>query len=316
MIAHDRRDGDIDRSFDTAPSIGRHVALADRYVYARLPAVGDFGFFRVGGAGIGNCFFAYFHAAMAAEAVGARMLAPTWANLGLGSFLRGDRTHRRYAAMLTHHPDELHGAKKLLALVRFWFGRREAVAGTGDPVFSSDLERGLRIVRLDGCRFGTLVAHRAAIRRRLLQILAVPPVEEPHWGRGDYAALHVRLGDFAAAVSPGDLSSVNTRLPMTWYLRCIDHVRSAYPGLPILIFSDGHDAELAPLTAIEGVRLMRGRNDIDELLAMASARLLVGSNSTFSQWAAFLGDMPTIWASEPAERMVSDGVPMTILDRM
>ena len=32
-----------------------------------------------------------------------------------------------------------------------------------------------------------------------------------------------------------------------------------------------------------------------DLLMMSGASILVGSNSTYSRWAAFLGDMPSIW---------------------
>ena len=61
------------------------------------------------------------------------------------------------------------------------------------------------------------------------------------------------------------------------------------------VFSDGDETELASILAIEGVSLLRGATDVDDLLALAQARLLVGSNSTFSRWAAFLGNMPSIW---------------------
>ena len=38
-----------------------------------------------------------------------------------------------------------------------------------------------------------------------------------------------------------------------------------------------------------------------DLRAMAGASLLVGSNSTYSRWAAFLGNMPSIWLKTDAE---------------
>ena len=72
-------------------------------------------------------------------------------------------------------------------------------------------------------------------------------------------------------------------------------MRAIFPELPVHVFSDGHEHELANIMAIDGVSLRREPNDVADLLALAQARLLIGSNSTFSRWAAFLGDMPSIW---------------------
>jgi hypothetical protein len=65
--------------------------------------------------------------------------------------------------------------------------------------------------------------------------------------------------------------------------------------MPVRIFTDGHEHELADLLRIPGVALQREPNDISDLLALSQARLIIGSNSTFSRWAAFLGNMPGIW---------------------
>src|SRR6185437_15923225 len=80
-----------------------------------------------------------------------------------------------------------------------------------------------------------------------------------------------------------------------WYQRVMERVRETDPSLPIQIFSDGREHELDDLLAISGVTLRREPSDVGDLLALAQARLLIGSNSTFSRWAAFLGNMPSIW---------------------
>jgi len=78
----------------------------------------------------------------------------------------------------------------------------------------------------------------------------------------------------------------------------IERLRGLRPDLPIRVYSDGHDAELAPLLAMDGVTRARSSDDINDLIAMASASVLVGSHSTFSRWAAFLGNMPVIWRAQ------------------
>ena len=47
-------------------------------IYPSLPAHRVFGVLRIGGNGLGNCLFAYFHAVVMAKEHGGRVVAPTW----------------------------------------------------------------------------------------------------------------------------------------------------------------------------------------------------------------------------------------------
>ena len=134
------------------------------------------------------------------------------------------------------------------------------------------------------------------IRDRLLTTLMEKPVQLL-WGEADYAAVHVRLGDFLAV----DVASVKTgtveglRTPLSRYASVMRRLRELSPQMPIRIFSDGREDELAELLTVPGSAIQREPSDILDLLALTQARLLIGSNSTFSRWAAFLGNMPSIW---------------------
>jgi hypothetical protein len=172
----------------------------------------------------------------------------------------------------------------------------------------------LTIIYATEFSFQGLHQHRAMIRDRLLDILVRPPSAPPNWGTGDYAAVHIRLGDFLPA-QPDQIMTgrvANMRISMAWYDRVIRRVRLVFPDLPIHIFSDGREQELAELLALKGVSLRREPTDIADLLALAQARLLIGSNSTFSRWAAFLGDMPSIWLKTELlpEQPTSDRTPI------
>jgi hypothetical protein len=265
------------------------------WVYPSLPGGPDFGLIRLAGAGIGNCFYAYFHAVVMAKEANARLIAPTWSSVKIGPLLRMERSLRRYGTMFHPHPDEVGGFNKAIRILVLWLHRKHIKIVTGqEDALAPD---GLTVVQTQKFTFEGLHPHRAMIRERLLQILASPPNTTPNWGRGDYAAAHIRLGDFLAARPDQVVSGRvdNVRIPLHWYQRVIEQVRKIHPDLPIQIFSDGRESELSDILSIPGVTLRREPNDIGDLLALAQARLLIGSNSTFSRWAAFLGDMPSIW---------------------
>jgi hypothetical protein len=291
-------------------------------IYPSLPAGHDLSGIRIGGNGMGNCFFAYFHAVVMAQEVKGRLIAPTWWSVKIGPLLRREVTLRRYGTMFRPHPDEISGLHKALRLMRFWSSRRRVyVPVTNLPENCHKLT----VVEIPpggdnvyGFTFVGLQAHREMIRRRLLDIIITPPAEMPQWGASAYAAAHIRLGDFIKV--PGDQlkrdrvnpllrpdqrnkpqATDGLRIPLVWYGNVIRRVRTLYPDLPVYIFSDGREEELSEILTIEGVSLRREGSDVADLLKLAQARLLIGSFSTFSRWATFLGNMPSIWLKTDIE---------------
>ena len=271
-------------------------------IYPSLPAPLDLGHLRINGAGLGNCLFAYCRAVLLAERERRRVIAPSWRSLPLNARLRGDGRIRQYHRMFAPHPDELTGAARIAVLAALlpFAEHRMAHADSAPPATS----RPLIVLRSDDFSFTDLRPHRAALRRRLVEIMRRPPPQPIAWGTGQYVAVHVRLGDFdpAPESAPDTSGTPNTRLPLDWYLAVIRRLTVLRPDLPVRIFSDGSDAELAPLLALDHVSRARSIDDINELLAMAGATLLVGSHSTFSRWAVFLGNMPAIWHALPQPR--------------
>ena len=266
-------------------------------IYPSLPGRWDVLGFRVGSSGLGNCFFAYFHAVVLAELHNGQLIAPSWRSIKLGPYLRGELSLRRYGSSFRPHPHEISGIEKYAFLTAHWLGRKR-LETRSDHAIGEPKPRGLTIVEAPGGKFtfSGLHENRTMIRDRLLTTLMDKPVQ-PLWGEADYAAVHVRLGDFLAA----DVARVKTgtveglRIPLSWYASVMRRLRELYPQMPIRIFSDGREHELAELLTVPGSAIQREPSDILDLLALSQARLLIGSNSTFSRWAAFLGNMPSIW---------------------
>jgi hypothetical protein len=107
----------------------------------------------------------------------------------------------------------------------------------------------------------------------------------------------VRFGDFSIASTQSlRQGNSNTRQPIQWYVSAVNALRSFGDSkLRVNVFSDAQDEELADLLALEGVNRVRGNNAAEDLDLMASHRFLVASGSTFSMWASFWGQMPTLW---------------------
>lgn len=263
-------------------------------IYPSLPAPLDLGFVRLNGAGLGNCLYVYFHAYALALRDGQRLIAPAWASIPINEKLRGIRKYHR---MLRKHPDEIGGIAKALALATRSFGARFWKPTPAAPELPPPSDR-LTIVASDEYSFAGLHPYRTHIRQRLVEITTGATAVA--WGAGGYIAVHVRLGDFVT-VSGDELFSGERqclRVPLSWYAEVIGKLQAMHPELAVHVFSDGSEEELAPLLSIPGVSARREPNDVLDLLALAGASVLVGSHSTFSRWAAFLGDMPTIWLDQ------------------
>jgi len=279
-------------------------------IYPALPAPLDLGLLRLNGAGFGNCLFAYFHAVILAQKEGRRLIAPAWRSIPINRKLRGDGSIRRYHEMVRAHPDELGGPAKAAALAALLpFADIQTIAPGTLPHGS---KRPLIVVRSARFTFEGLHPHRDRLRHRLIEIMRRPPPLSPRWGGDRHIAVHVRLGDFDPAGSAllESRETGNLRLPIAWYGSVIERLRALRPDLPIRIHSDGTDEELTNLLAMDSVTRARSSDDINDLVAMASASVLVGSHSTFSRWAAFLGNMPVIWRARrtPGESPVDPQV--------
>jgi hypothetical protein len=264
------------------------------YCYPRFSRL-DFLVFRVLGPGLGNLLFPWARAVVAASRPGFRLVNPTWPQWKLGRLARLDSDLRSYAGMFQAPGDALTGAARLRALL----GARRvteaglARAGDGDLVIFEGM----------ASMFAGLLPSRALLHDTLVASTRHDgrPTLAPCWGRE--IVVHVRLGDFApASAAELEAGRNNARLPIAWYAAAVRGVRKGLGAeIPVHVFSDGRPEELRELLALPACRLEQGGNAIADLIALARGGLLVASGSTFSMWAAFLGQMPSVW--HPGQRL-------------
>lgn len=112
-------------------------------------------------------------------------------------------------------------------------------------------------------------------------------------------AVHIRAGDFQAADTQQDYRGCfNRSLPLAWYHAVCEHLHQHFgERIQFQLLSDGTPEALAPfIDRFSPVTGFHQRDSVcSDLLAMASADLLVCSVSSYSLWGAFLSRAPYVW---------------------
>jgi hypothetical protein len=257
-----------------------------RPIYA-FPAVGQ--------GGLGDKLFPFARCAIASRRLGLKRIDPTWLSPHLGPWLRKERDKRFYAG-----------------LFRSGFGvgglRKWALLALSQRIDEDDLPR-LRefgrsplplVVVFNKVR--NFFQDIAGDHREVLDLIMAlaNPRQTSHLASYVPGAIgvQVRLGDLKplpASYKPGDRVGW-VRLPLSWYVDVINRIRSCIGSeVPVHVFSDGSDEELTPILALKNVKRCYFGSALADLLALSGCKTLVGSASSFSMWAAYLGRMPAFW---------------------
>jgi hypothetical protein len=244
------------------------------FVYAKLPAKYIVGI-RLRGSGLANCLFVYGRALVLEQEMSLEMITPTWANFSLGPFLRLERDKRTYIGLFS--PDGVSGLKKHVLLL---FSKKYIDKGS----FELSLAK-RKILVTEGLQkyFKDLIPHYNMIRERLIDKANVDL--ETRLSDDKFIGVHVRLGDY----------NEERRTPLSWYGNIIKRLSNDLSDdFKFVIFSDGSDQELTDLLRLPNVERAAGLNALEDLFLLSYSRLIIGSDSTFSGWAAFLNQTPII----------------------
>lgn len=244
-------------------------------------------------AGLGHMLGAWARCVVWSKKHHVRMLAPQWFHLRVGPYLRREPDKRAYHRLF-HSEGYVDGFPRALCLA---FARRigeshAADAWSSPPTTEPTLvvfheDHGLDCVRDE---HPVLLAELLRITRRRYVDQAI--IDDPFIG------VHVRRGDFSSASTETELRTgrKNLRTPVEWYATALTALRRALgEDKPARLFSDGTLDELRPLLGLPAVELMPTRSAITDILTLSQARVVLASGSGFSQWACFLGQMPTLW---------------------
>jgi hypothetical protein len=244
-----------------------------KYTFVSLGRLESIGV-RLGGAGLGNILFPWATAIVYAKTHNLTRLQTTWKNLKIGTFLRKERDKRMYFDLFTGK-DGVGGLKKFL-LLNF----------TNKVKYFSSMD----------ALFEPFKHDHNFVKTELLKIINPYHIEKAEEFNPNSVALHIRMGDFDEPENEQLLrdGAWSYRLPIKWYISIIEKIRLT-SDIPIYIFSDAADKELQAVLAINNCKRAYFGSAISDLIALSRCKVLVSSASTFSMWASFLGQMPTIW---------------------
>jgi Glycosyl transferase family 11 len=250
-------------------------------------------------AGLGNMLLVWARAVLFAEINTLPLALPNWRQLRIGPYLRGERDKRNYSGLFqsTNYisieywlltnilrykkysnpnplPIDLHSLEKDSSSHIFIF--------SSIPHWSDYFEY--------------LKEYQPLIREKLLSDIRPHILREIEDRPAPKIGIHLRMGDFKF-VQPGEeLPGDNSRTPLKWFVRIINCIRSLGYDVPVTIFSDAHDDELEEIISLPDVYRSPKNNALSDILTLSKSQILVASSgSTFSSWASYLGQCPTIY---------------------
>lgn len=206
------------------------------------------------------------------------MLSITWPQVKFGPLLRGEYDARFYHNIFTNKPDEVGGLRKVWLQ---YLAKPEIAVFDGPDGYFQKLNGWDEFLRKE---LYSIIRNRWL--RKIEKFANPAPV-----------GMHVRRGDFADPEKEEDfIYRGSLKTPISWFIQSLNAIRDmADRRVKAFVVSDGTDKELRPLLSVGGVILIRTGSAISDLMVLSKARILVASGgSTFSAWASFFGQMPTI----------------------
>jgi hypothetical protein len=261
------------------------------------------------GFGLGNRLFPWARARIFASANEVPMLAPRWVSPRIMPLFRKGAAIHTYPRQVLLIGQMRPRDGDVTGLARSMVARRSEIHPEPSVFWAplgSDLGPGEHLIRFEGDltgsgRFRAIEGNDDFIREELRAITRQKWLDVAERTRDTPIGIHVRLGDFRSG-STGSFKNEDgsfmgaMRTPLQWYVDALRSIRNALgASWPAFVVSNGAPEELRPLLAMEAVTLVRSQSPISDMWSLAGCRVLLASvGSSFSAWASFLGQMPTV----------------------
>jgi len=252
------------------------IKFYSTYVYPRLPAIRDLGVIRYRGAGLANCLFVASRAYLISKKMGWDYINPTWKNFSFGPYLRSEKDKRHYFGLFKKIG--ISNISKLLILI---FLKKID--------YQNDMKSKKGLIKIEGLGnyFEDLLFEQRQVKDFIYSILKRKITDKiDKLDFSNVVGIHLRLGDYRA----------DLRTDINWYIKIVNDFNDLHGGnQKFYVFSDGSNNEISTLLSIPRVERVFFGNALSDVLALSKCKFIIGSDSTFSGWAAFLGQTPILF---------------------
>lgn len=269
------------------------------------PYFGDYeiaGLIRLGGAGLGNLLFPLSRAYIYSIQNNATLLPPIWPSLKIGPIIRGEKEKRLYLNLFKPMP-----FTRWRLSITTLFNRKisEDYYLTNKNYYPSNSKVCVIVKGLKNY-FKDLKGYNDELLQYILQIASSKIKNYYISFNQDNIGVHIRLGDY----------NESARVPIEWYINVIMTLQRHphFTNTNFIVFSDGTDSELEKILQLKNCSRIETPNSLADILRLAKCKVIIGSNSTFSAWATFLGKKPFIRHEKfymgnihPAEENIYEG---------
>lgn len=263
----------------------------NNYVYPKL-AKRDFGLFTVNGSGLANLLYMYTRALIYAKKNNLQIIWPTWFSIQLDRIIKCKKDKRWYNDLFVNRSGYIGGWKKLLLL-----------ATKKKILITQEIPNNLNEYKNTIFCFWGFYGHPLENIKNDSSILLTDLIRNLHkknlkvfqYDFNNKIGIHIRLDDFKT-YNTNDISiKLNSRIPLQWYVNTINRIRMVISSeILIEIYSDGTKEELSQVLQMPNVKKITFGTAIADMLALSKYKLLIGSGSTFSVLARYLGRMDSI----------------------
>lgn len=244
-------------------------------IYPKLPSVYHF-IIRFMGSGLANCLFIYARAVLLSEKYNLPILNPSWVQFNIGPYLRGEKDKRHYNGLFKPFGKSY--------FLKYWLLlTQKKINEDTAPV---NYKKGL--IYVEGLKnyFEDIRFNSDKVLNHLLSIVNEKDLKVYQEKNENFIAVHVRLGDY----------SLDARINLDWFINYIKFIQSNIDEeINFYIFSDGNENELVDLLKIKNCKLVFFGSAIADILILSKAKLILASDSTFSAWGAYLGQVPIVF---------------------
>ncbi|MBR8836481.1 MAG: hypothetical protein DSM106950_21300 [Stigonema ocellatum SAG 48.90 = DSM 106950] len=261
------------------------------------------------GAGLGNRLFPWARCRIFSSVNNIQMLSPQWVTGRIGPLLRGGIDLRCYKNQILlmdlfkKKEGDIGGIHKMLLQA---MANKEIETDNFELIQTQPPTQDV-IITFQGNKnyFEDLYGWEELIFKELQAITKFKWLKLVEFWQDIPIAINVRLGnDFNKAKSVDDFYTKGSlKTPIEWFIESLLLIRETLGfSAKAFVVSDGKEEDLKPLLSLENVTHIRPGCAISDLLVLSKAKILIASGgSSFSAWASFLGQMPTI--SHPGQSL-------------